>query len=264
MKNKLKKIFSLAGWILFAITLFVMFWVIKPSKTVDFSGIVKSIEYNQQEKCSYITASMLLNENTSVVIKVKDNVSVKEVTGEKMNITEIKIGDLIDLDYKGTIDGKNSIITAKWIKVAKDYSISNVGGADGYSYIKVEENNISNELFNITTEPYESENIKIVTEKKVYSLKDKIIKYSITNVDGEEHSIAADDDCFSLHMLFDGEWKRVGTKNDHNWNSLAQILNPNQTEEREINLDEYFNLPLDKGTYRVAVENLVSNTFEIS
>lgn len=252
MKNKLEKILPWIGWILFASTLFVMLWVVKPSRTVDFSGVVKSIEYNEQENCTYITASMILQDNSSVIIKAKDNISVKEITGEKMKLEEIKVGDLIDLDYKGKIDGKDSIVTAKWIKVAKGYASCN------------EEDIKSNELFEITNEPQPSENIKVETEKDKYSADDNVIKYSITNTSDFEQSIAGDDDCFSLQILVDGEWKRLGTKKEHYWNSLAQILNPSQTVQREIDLDEYFNSPLSKGTYRIAVEELVSNTFEIS
>jgi len=119
-----KKIFSYLGWILFAVTLITMFYIAKPSKTVDFSGVVKSIEYNEQENCTYITASMIHDDNSSVIIKAKDNISVKEITGEKMKLDGIMVGDLIDLDYKGKIDGKDSIITAKWIKVAKGYMLN--------------------------------------------------------------------------------------------------------------------------------------------
>lgn len=120
----MKKIFSYLGWILFAVTLITMFYIAKPSKTVDFSGVVKSIEYNEQENCTYITASMIHDDNSSVIIKAKDNISVKEITGEKMKLDGIMVGDLIDLDYKGKIDGKDSIITAKWIKVAKGYMLN--------------------------------------------------------------------------------------------------------------------------------------------
>lgn len=108
----MKKVLSYLGWILFVVTLIAMFWFAKPSDTVDFSGVVKSIEYNEQENCTYITASMILQDNSSVIIKAKDNISVKEITGEKMKLEEIKVGDLIDLDYKGKIDGKDSIVTA--------------------------------------------------------------------------------------------------------------------------------------------------------
>lgn len=122
----------------------------------------------------------------------------------------------------------------------------------------------SNKLFDINNELYSSEKLKFITEKESYSSKDTIIRYSITNVDDEDHSIAGDDNCFELHKLVDGEWKRVGTKNEHYWNALGQILKPNQTEEREIDLEKYFHLPLEKGEYRISVEYLVSNTFEIS
>ena len=117
----MKKVLSYLGWILFAITLITLFWIAKPSDTVDFRGVVKSIEYNEQEKCTYITTSMIHDDNSSVIIKAKDSISVKEITGEKMKLEEVKAGDLIDLDYKGKIDGKDSIVTAKWIKVAKGY-----------------------------------------------------------------------------------------------------------------------------------------------
>ena len=117
----MKKVLSYLGWILFAITLITLFWIVKPSDTVDFRGVVKSIEYNEQEKCTYITTSMIHDDNSNVIIKAKDSISVKEITGEKMKLEEIKVGDLIDLDYKGKIAGKDSIVTAKWIKVAKGY-----------------------------------------------------------------------------------------------------------------------------------------------
>ena len=40
-----------------------------------------------------------------------------------MKIDDIGVGDLIILDYKGKINGKNGIVTAKWIKVAKGYML---------------------------------------------------------------------------------------------------------------------------------------------
>lgn len=163
-----------------------------------------------------------------------------------------KDGGLLVETYCGTNGNKDTVIKGF------SYSLSDD------TYDEEYKNRKTNELFDITTEPYSSDTVKIVTEKEAYSIEDKVIKYSITNTDDKEHSIAGDSDCFSLHMLVDGEWKRVGTKSEHYWNSLAQILNPNQTEQREIDLDEYFNLPLEKGTYRIAVENLASNTFKIS
>ncbi|MBQ8202830.1 MAG: hypothetical protein IJZ75_00930 [Clostridia bacterium] len=121
-----------------------------------------------------------------------------------------------------------------------------------------------NKLFDINHETYSSDKLEFVTEKESYSSNDTVIRYSITNIGADENCIAGDDNCFELHKLVDGEWKRVGAKIDHSWTLEGLILYPNQTEVREIILEEFFHLPLEKGTYRIAVEDLVSNTFEIS
>lgn len=145
---------------------------------------------------------------------------------------------------------------------AENYSVSDVGGVDDPDTVEIEESG-RNELFDITTEPGISDDIEIKTEKEKYSSDDKVIKYSIKNTSNFERSIAGDDECFSLQMLDVGEWKRVGTKVDHNWNSLGQVLDPMRTEYREIDLEKYFNLPLEKGIYRVVVEGIASNIFEV-
>lgn len=69
---------------------------------------------------------MIYDDASRVTVKVKDNISVKEVTSEKMKIDDIGVGDLIILDYKGKINGKSGIVTAKWIKVAKGYMLKKV------------------------------------------------------------------------------------------------------------------------------------------
>ena len=122
----------------------------------------------------------------------------------------------------------------------------------------------NNKLFDINQEYLYSGNYKFLTEKESYSATDTVIRYSITNIGDNDLSIAGDDHCFTLQKLVDGEWKRVGTKEEHAWNSLALILPPDETETRQIELEKYFHLPLEKGTYRIAVEHLLSNTFEIS
>lgn len=127
----MKKTFSYLGWILFAVSLIAMFWYIKPSKTVDFYGVVKEIEYREEENATYFTTSMLYDKESRIIIKAKNQISVKEVTGEKMELDEIQVGDLLGLDYRGTIDGNDSVITAKWIKVAKDADWSEVDKDEG-------------------------------------------------------------------------------------------------------------------------------------
>ena len=121
-----------------------------------------------------------------------------------------------------------------------------------------------NKLYDINREPYTNNSIKFVTDKEKYSADDTVIRYSVTNISDEESGINSDSNCFELHKLVDGKWKRVGTKIDHFWTDAALILMPNQTETREIKLEDYFHLPLENGKYRIAVEGLVSNTFEIS
>ena len=122
----------------------------------------------------------------------------------------------------------------------------------------------SNELANINRETTSSKSLEFVTEKEKYSADDTVIRYSVTNISDEEIAIAGDDYCFELHIKKDGEWKRVETKTEHFWNELALILNPEQTVNREIPLEDYYNFPLEKGEYRICMESFVSDTFEIS
>lgn len=120
-----------------------------------------------------------------------------------------------------------------------------------------------NKLFNINYETYSSDHFKFVTEKESYSSEDTVIRYTITNISDEETTVNSDANCFELHRLVNGEWKRVGTKIDHGCTYESLILEPNQTETREIDLEKYYHLPLEKGKYRICIETLVSDTFEI-
>lgn len=121
-----------------------------------------------------------------------------------------------------------------------------------------------NKLYDIEREMHISESIKCITEKEKYSADDTVIRYTMTNISGEDTWINSDDACFELQKLVEGQWKWVSPKFEHVWNDAALLLPPNKTETREINLQEYFYLPLEKGEYRIVVENIASNTFEIS
>ena len=127
----------------------------------------------------------------------------------------------------------------------------------------VKETQKTNSLYDLSYEISVYENIKIVTEKEKYTTEDKVIRYTITNVSEEDGWINSSHDCFTLHKKVDGEWKRVGTKIEHAWTEMALCLPAGESETREINLDEYFYLPLEKGEYRIVVENIVSDIFEI-
>lgn len=121
----------------------------------------------------------------------------------------------------------------------------------------------ANKLHDIEYKIFSSNSLEIKTEKEVYSKEDTVIRYSITNISDSEASINSDKACFTLHKLVGDEWKWVGTKIEHFWTEMALIMPAGATENREIDLSEYYNLPLDKGTYRICVESLVSNTFEV-
>ena len=120
-----------------------------------------------------------------------------------------------------------------------------------------------NTLYDINYQTNSDDSLEFKTEKQIYTKDDKVIKYTIKNIGDTENTINSDEYCFDLHILKDGEWKRVGTKIDHYWTEVALILQPNQVENREINLEEYYHLPLSEGTYRICIENILSDTFEI-
>ncbi len=234
----MKKSMKIVGLCCLAILIGIGIYVALPSKTLDFHGTITEIETTDNETVFRISAA---ETSYIVVANNKTKVSYCHKDDPDISLKDLKVGDNIGGNYRWL--SKNNI--AKFITV--DYHSQG-----------------RNKLFDdIITEPYSSESLKIVTEKEAYSIEDKVIKYSITNISDFEECIAGDDDCFSLHKLDDGKWKSVGTKKDHYWNELGLILPTAETEYREIDLDEYFYLPLDKGTYRIAVENLVSNTFEI-
>lgn len=122
----------------------------------------------------------------------------------------------------------------------------------------------NNKFFDINYEIYPSKTLSIITDKEKYSFDDTVIRYRITNISNEEGSIPGDDRNFNLEKLVNGEWKQVCKKIDYDIYYTAQILYPNETVQREIKLEDYFYLPLEKGVYRISVDGIVSNSFEIS
>ena len=122
----------------------------------------------------------------------------------------------------------------------------------------------NNKLYDIQHQISNYTDVKCITDKEKYSKDDTVIRYTLTNVTNGDTWINSDHACFCLQKQVDGEWKEVGTKIDHYWTELAQLLPPGENETREINLEEYFYLPLEEGTYRIEVEGILSNTFEIS
>ena len=121
-----------------------------------------------------------------------------------------------------------------------------------------------NKLHDIQHQISNYTDIKCITEKETYSKADTVIRYTLTNVTAKEAWINPDKACFDLQKQVDGVWKSVGTKVDHYWTEMAMLLPSGESETREINLEDYFYLPLDEGTYRIEIEGILSNNFEVS
>lgn len=122
----------------------------------------------------------------------------------------------------------------------------------------------ANKLYDIDKKIHSSGKVQCVTDKTTYSAEDTVIHYTLTNVTDSEISIPGDSGCFELHKLVDGGWKRVGTNCDIFVNDFVRILKPGESVVREITLDKYYYLPLEKGEYSVYVSGIYSNTFEIT
>ena len=120
-----------------------------------------------------------------------------------------------------------------------------------------------NKLYRLKGEYETSEDLRIVAHKE-YSAEDTKLDYYITYLGDGEGCVADDHNCFELHKLVDGKWKRVGTKVNQEWNDMALVMEPHQVDERKIELDDYFYLPLEAGEYRIAVGTYLSNVFTIS
>lgn len=83
--------------------------------TVDFRGFVNEITVDSNN-IAHIKASDGWG-NLPILINVKKNISIKDSNKNKITISDIHIGDMIDLDYKGNLSDSTKPVTAKWIKV---------------------------------------------------------------------------------------------------------------------------------------------------
>ena len=106
----------------------------------------------------------------------------------------------------------------------------------------------------------------MTTEFSTYSPDVKVINLIITNQGESESSYEAYE--FSLHRKENGEWKRIDFKPDENGSApnfpaLAGVLNPGETVTKKIELEKYFDLPLQPGEYKI-VKGHLSAEFDVS
>ncbi len=106
----------------------------------------------------------------------------------------------------------------------------------------------------------------MTTEFSTYSPDVKVINLIITNQGESESGYEAYE--FSLHRKENGEWKRIDFKPDENGSSpnfpaLAGVLNPGESVTKKIELEKYFDLPLQPGEYKI-VKGHLSAEFSVS
>ncbi len=124
----------------------------------------------------------------------------------------------------------------------------------------------NNKLLPIEQTYNESSEIVITTQKTVYSTEDTEIEYVISNPTSEEKDYGT---YLYLHKFHDGKWNEVAFKYDNMYfEDILFILQPNQEKTETLKLDNCFNLPLEKGEYRIFIDGgsrppIISNTFTI-
>lgn len=99
------------------------------------------------------------------------------------------------------------------------------------------------------------------TEHTEYNNDVKTISYIITNNCDEE--IVFTTEAFELQYKTDDGWKVVAFKKDMAFYELSTVLKPNESSTEEIQLDQYYNLPLLSGEYRIIKDSYTSNVFEV-
>ncbi len=120
-----------------------------------------------------------------------------------------------------------------------------------------------NKLIDLNEKLYYAPNgMSFTTEKTEYSTDVKEISYTIINTSSEERCVSGDQH-FELHYKTENGWKMVNYNKDTIFNAVALILKPNEQVSHTLELEEYYNLPLQVGEYRITDEYMVSNTFKI-
>ena len=118
-----------------------------------------------------------------------------------------------------------------------------------------------NKLLDLDCKVKEPKNFTFITERTEYYGDIKTISYSITNISTEEIGIGTE---FELHYKTDDGWKVVAFKKDMFFYDLAWILNPGESKIYQLELEEYYNLPLKPGEYRIVKDGYTSNVFKVN
>ena len=113
----MRKALNWLGGILFGIAFIAaIYFVIPKDNTCDLRGYIEEIQIDEKNDCTWITISEITNEHSHIKLKISANVSIKNYGGEKISVNQIKIGQLLDADIKGSkVD--DTYYQAKWIRI---------------------------------------------------------------------------------------------------------------------------------------------------
>ena len=105
------------------------------------------------------------------------------------------------------------------------------------------------------------ENFVFATEFEQYSGDIKTINYYVTNVSYE--TIAVGSGGVYLLIYKDNKWQFVDGKKEISIQFVGAILEPGDTITGTLNVEEYFYLPLESGTYCLYDFEYISKPFQI-
>lgn len=118
-----------------------------------------------------------------------------------------------------------------------------------------------NALLDLEDNILQPQKFSFETEYPEYSSDVKTISYIITNISDEVISVSTE--MFELQYKTDDGWKVVAFKEETGFTLLAIILKPNESTKVEIQLDQYYNLPLTSGEYRLIKNSYASTVFKV-
>ena len=128
----LKKFVSIVSIVLLIIFIIYSIHIIYPgNRLIDLSDAeVISIKTDDDERCLYVIVSETINSMSNLIFEIKIPYRTRcksHNTGDKISVQDIKIGDIISLNFKGEseyIDGVNYAVAKGIIDVIQnDFSL---------------------------------------------------------------------------------------------------------------------------------------------
>lgn len=84
-------------------------------RLVDCRGEVKSINYDEAERCYYIRV-LGTADGAEYLIRATPSTRVTD-GGKKSSVEKIRVGNVLSLNYRGKWKSKDTVLKAKWIVI---------------------------------------------------------------------------------------------------------------------------------------------------